>query len=255
MKLGSNTLLALEALYNARGQQRGALACELAREADAEKEALLRAYWTECSFQTHPNLGGYALGAASTEGSESSWERARTRLAPLFGAIGDRLVYGAMAPAARLLGLALAVLFLGPSGNWGAGERTSPWIWVPPLTVVLLSAIAESYWRGRSLRVGRGGEAAVVAEIARKPWDLWIGSLASLARISAGVTLGLLAMRIIHAGAFADQGVLLGATLFGVALAATSRFGPIAWGLIALLLAIVAGQFGTPINPSQGALP
>lgn len=255
MKAGSNTLLGLEALYNARGQQRGALLAELAEGANPEEEAALRAHWRERSFQTHPNLGGYALGAAAAEESAGGWERARTRLAPLFGAIGDRLIYGAMAPAARLLGLCLAVLFLGPIGSWGTGDRASAWVWIPPLTLVLMSALVEAYWRGRSLRVGRNGEQAVADEIAARPWDPWIGALASIARLAAGATLGLVAVRIVHGGALADGGVLIGATLLGIALGATSRFGPIGWAVIALVLAVVAGQFGTPLQTQGGPLP
>lgn len=247
MRPGTRELLRLEALYNARGQQRGGVLTELP-DADPASEPL-RLAWRERSFQTQPVLAGYLLARTAGRSAEE-WERLRARLAPLFGAIGDRLVFGALIPAVRLMAIAAALTLLGPVGAWGAGDRLTPWFLLPAGLLVAFALLGEQYWRDRGLRVGRGDDAALAREIAVKPWDRWIAALHSAARLALGIGIGLVAAN----GAKAEDWIGLLALglglLGGWLLSRRARPTPTALVWAALVLGVICGIVAWSVGAS-----
>jgi hypothetical protein len=101
----------------------------------------------ETPFNTQPSLAGYLTGWWSSEGRDG-WAERRSALASALGALGDRLVWGALRLFAVLL--ALAASFAGP--------------WAAAILIAVYNP-AELALRWRCLRAGSRGPEAILRDL------------------------------------------------------------------------------------------
>jgi len=147
----------LEALWNARGRQRGAVAWIFGRPLNGEPEE---------PFNANPTLAGYALGRLASE--EEDTGTPGVMLTSAISGIGDRLVWGLLRP--------LAVVF----------SLLATWLGAIPAAAVLLLVYnpAELALRRRAIRHGLEGSAAILHDLGKSGLSLLA---CRLARIGAGV--------------------------------------------------------------------
>lgn len=196
--MSERNLVWLEALYNARGQQRGGWLAFLLASRGAEHPEAMAAVRSR-SFHVPPSLAGYAagpvarllagqpdplLGGTVTE----ALEQTRSRVAPALGGIGDRVFHGALAPAVAL---------------WSAGaawlafrvvlrhERVAFGLAALAFLIWSAGCLVHLYWRRRSWRIGRQGLAAVLIELRERRLERFAGNATRCARIGLGLVLGL----------------------------------------------------------------
>lgn len=224
-------LLFLDALYNPRGQQRGGVyrAITPALSAPALEEA--RQFLATRSFQTHASLSGYVLGpvaSAAEARTGEALEVAQALHAPVVSGVGDRLFAGAVHPALAWAGASVGLIALSllhaSAPNPGAVSLT---LVAPAAVCVAGAGIAGRYWRGRSWRVGVGGEANVAAELRTRPWARWTRGADWVAALAGAVAYGVVAWNLKEFGGRLEIAFLALGGAAG-ALAARTGLGPLA---------------------------
>ncbi len=243
-------LLCLDALYNPRGQQRGGIYRALAPSLSAPAREEARQFLAARSFQTHASLSGYVLGpvaSAAEARTGEALEVAQALHAPVVSGVGDRLFAGAVHPAlawaGATIGLIALSLFHASAPNSGLLSLT---LAAPAVVCVAGAGIAGRYWRGRSWRVGVGGEANVAAELRTRPWARWTRGADLVAALAGAVAFAVVAWNLTEFGGTLEIAFL---TLGGAAgaLAVRAGLGPLAQaGLVggAVLTAAVLVAIG-----------
>jgi hypothetical protein len=204
--------LLIEAIFNPRGRQGGALRWILGPERQVE---------TGGAFNANPVLAGYAIGNFVSEPAHSQQRRAT--LAAALSAIGDRLVWGLLRPLAVAASLLAATAGPIPAG----------------IVLLLVYNPPELALRWRSIRRGLEGSAAVLQDLSGDGLPHLAGGLARLGACAVGCLGGYwLAGTLLSCALMESLGLVAGLVAAGV-LARVLR--PSIWGppLVALLLALL----------------
>jgi hypothetical protein len=227
--------LLLNSLYDAEGQQRGGtihlLRSLLPGDSPARAAALEEI--SEQPVNTSAMLAGLALGplvslvhdsATSREEAREQARRMRMAFAPVVGALGDRLRFGALQPSAA------------------GGFLSAALIWPPAVVLWYLVGLGmKALWTARSWRIGLAGQNAVLQWLDARVLDRWIGTLQRLARVFLGLSIGFVGMETAQNGALQP---IVFVSMLGIGLLLGRRGGSpflLAWIAVAaaLLLGVV----------------